>query len=177
MVKLTIFRATGAWLVVIDNSKLMRPAVCSEEERGLISQTAAGNWAYSDIRLTETPYWWRNATQIRLVRKDGKFAWTSQMHYLDLGTDALSAVFPSTSFRREASGGVTKCQLFSQSRISVSTMLEIKGRTGKTQTKSWHHCIFPSFWLSQYISCSPVWQFCTTWTASCKQPVYGTSFS
>ena len=139
MVKLTIFRATGAWLVVIDNSKLMRPAVCSEEERGLISQTAAVNWVYSGIRLTETPYGWRNATHIRLVRKDGKFAWTSQMRYLDLGTDALSAVFPSTSFRREASGGVTKCQLFSQSRISVSTMLEIKGRTGKTQTKSWHH--------------------------------------
>ena len=99
----------------------MRPAVCSEEERGLILQTAAVNWVYSGIRLTETPYGWRNANHIRLVRKDGKFAWTSQMHYLDLGTDALSAVFPSTSFRREASGGVTKCQLFSQSRISAMT--------------------------------------------------------
>ena len=30
------------WLVVIDNSKLMRPAVCTGKERGLISRTAAG---------------------------------------------------------------------------------------------------------------------------------------
>ena len=30
----------------VSNSKLMRPAVCSEEERGLISPTAAGNRAY-----------------------------------------------------------------------------------------------------------------------------------
>ena len=33
------------WLVVIDNSKLMRPAVCSgERQHGLISRTAAVNW-------------------------------------------------------------------------------------------------------------------------------------
>ena len=84
MVKLTIFRATGAWLVVLDNSKPMHPAGCSEEERGRIWQTAAGNWACSGIRLTETPYWWRHATQIRLVRKCGKFAWTSLMHQVSV---------------------------------------------------------------------------------------------
>ena len=33
-------------LVVIKNSKPMRPAVCSWEDRRLISQTAADNWAY-----------------------------------------------------------------------------------------------------------------------------------
>ena len=60
----------------------MRSAVCSGEERGLILRTAAGNWAYSGIRRTETPYWWRHITQIRLVRKREKFAWTSQMHLI-----------------------------------------------------------------------------------------------
>ena len=61
-------------LVVIDNSKPMRSAVCSGEERGLISRTAAGNWAYSGIPRTETPYQWRHTTQIRLVMKREKFA-------------------------------------------------------------------------------------------------------
>ena len=41
------------WLVVIDNGKFMRPAVCSIEERGLISRTAAGNWAYASFNSQE----------------------------------------------------------------------------------------------------------------------------
>ena len=58
------------------------------------------------------------------------------------------------------------------------SMLESNGRTGTTKTKKWYHLKlqFSLFLLSQYISCSPVWQFCTTWTASCKQPVHGTNF-
>ena len=35
-------------MVVIDNSKRMRPAVCLGEERGLISRTASGNRAYPE---------------------------------------------------------------------------------------------------------------------------------
>ena len=71
------FEQVTIWLVVIDNSKPMRSAVCSGKERGLITRTAADNWGYSGIRRTETPYWSRHTTQIRLVMKREKFAWTN----------------------------------------------------------------------------------------------------
>ena len=48
----TWFEQATIWLVVIDNSKLVCPAVCSAgEECGLISQTATGNWAYFMFRV------------------------------------------------------------------------------------------------------------------------------
>ena len=79
--------------MVIDNSKLMRSAGCSEEERGLIWQTAAGNWAYSGIRLTE------NSILMTSRQPDmtGQEAWEiclNQSDALDLGSDISSAVFP-----------------------------------------------------------------------------------
>ena len=40
--------------MVIDNSKPMRPAVCSGEERELISRTAAGNRAYIVMWIVST---------------------------------------------------------------------------------------------------------------------------
>ena len=42
------FEQATIWLVVIDNSKRMRAAVCLGEERGLISRTASGNRAYPE---------------------------------------------------------------------------------------------------------------------------------
>ena len=40
------FRQEYFLLVEINNAKSMRPAVSSGEERGLLSRTAAGIWAY-----------------------------------------------------------------------------------------------------------------------------------
>ena len=50
--------------------------------------------------------------------------------------------------------------VFSVWNPSLSSMLESKRRTANN-TKSWHHLKskFSSFWLSQYISCSPEWYF------------------
>ena len=48
------FEQAMSWLLVIDGSRLMRPAVCLGEEHGLISRAAADNWAYNrhfDVQL------------------------------------------------------------------------------------------------------------------------------
>ena len=45
----TRFEQATIWLVEIDNSKPRRLAVCSGEERGLTSRTAAGNRAYLPV--------------------------------------------------------------------------------------------------------------------------------
>ena len=47
------FEQATICLVVIDNSKLMRPAVCLGEECGLICRTAAGNGVYLNRGQTQ----------------------------------------------------------------------------------------------------------------------------
>ena len=54
------------------------------------------------------PYWWPVITQ----------NWVVTRHQYE-----ISALVSPTSFRREASGGVTKCGLFSQVRILVHTII------------------------------------------------------
>ena len=70
---------------------------------------------------TETPYWWHVTTYIWVVPLTGwsKFptGTTSQQHHPDLGSEASSVLNfcarYSDFIRRETSGDVTKCRLFS----------------------------------------------------------------
>ena len=83
--------------------------------------------------------------------KRGKFAWTMQRDaLLRSGYWCVVCGRSLKVFLRENQWWRRESQLFSQSSISLSTMLESKGRTGTTQTKSWYHLKwkFPSFVLS-----------------------------
>ena len=83
--------------------------------------------------------------------KRGKFAWTMQRDaLLRSGYWCVICGRSLKVFLRENQWWRRESQLFSQSSISLSTMLESKGRTGTTQTKSWYHLKwkFPSFVLS-----------------------------
>ena len=67
-------------LVVINCSKPMCPAVCSGEDRGFISQTAAGNWAYFNANSVSPHKITGKTLSIQVTTRATCIQWTCQLN-------------------------------------------------------------------------------------------------
>ena len=89
----------------------------------------------SKVTREEIQNWWRVTTQIMISRK---FA-SSNKHYpiwvVTRHQYGISLLVSQTSFRRETSGGVAKCRLFSQATSSETCHVILSERTKRYMYK------------------------------------------
>ena len=55
--------------------------------------------------------------------------------------------------------------------LQLISQVAQKRNSGTRQAKTFH-CLK---WLSQRVSCSPTWRFCTTWLTSCQESIVATN--
>ena len=111
----------AAW-IMHQQSQHLSPALGSsvtENSQHFATPSPVSPWNDVCETSAKIPYWWCVATKIWvvpfwLVVLPGKFSSTNQKHYPDLGID-VSSVWNICSHSIDVtSGGIMKCQLFSQ---------------------------------------------------------------